>query len=334
MGYRATVAMAKASRIPEALNIAPTDPRFLSFLNTGTERLLHRGKYWNTYAKYTVSVSSQLLTLPPYIDTPEQIAVSRKPLPLRTTWFQFSENGWGTRDATAPNGSGIPEVLHLGQFPTIADIATAGTLTVKCDRATDVGKSVLILGYDVNANWVRTLQGGIYTDGEVVLLAQGAGTSTVTQFSQVTDIQAPTNLDGQWWLYLGGTSGTLLGNYQYWDTTPNWKRYLIPFIDPVVTTVELMGKKAFVPVKNDADFLVIGNLAALKLACMACKSEEEYRWDEANLLWNGGADGAGIQHIGAVQELEFELRHHTGDGQQIGMTVVTPGLENNLSIGL
>lgn len=324
---KTTLSMAKASRIPEdALNIAPTDSRFIQYLNEATDRLLKRGLYWGSYGRYSVAVSSQLMTLPPQIETIEKVAVSKQILPLHDVFFEFLENSWQIREDNLPNGSGVTEVLYRGNYPTFVDVASpGGVLTLKCDVAADAGKSVLVLGYDTATppNWVRTFVAGAWQDGETVLLAQGAGTNTVTQFSQVTGIQPPTNLSGQWWLYQGTN---LLSNYQWWETSPSYKRYLIPFINSTITTVDLIGKRAFVPVQNDSDYLIIGNLAALKLACMACKAEAEHSWSEASLLWNGGADPKTGQNVtGAIQELDFELQHQLGTGRQLGITFVGSG---------
>lgn len=319
---RTTFAMAKASRIPEAINIRSTDSRFAAYLNECISRLLVRGKYWGTFGRYSISVDSQLLTLPAHIDTIEVINVARVPLPLRSQWFEFLSLGYGTRDGSLPNGSGINECLFRGTSPTFKSIGTASILTVKCDVSSDVGKQVRILGYDSSNNWVRTLIAGIWYDGELVTMVQGAGTATVTIFSRVTDIQAPTDMDGKWWLYEGTTAGTLIGTYEYWETNPAYKQYLIPFISTTVTTVEIMGKLAFIPAKNDTDYLIIGNLGALKLGCMACKAEEEHNWAEANLLWNGGKMADGTVRVGAIQELDAELSHHMGDGQELGINLV------------
>lgn len=330
---RNTLLLAKNARIPEAINISSTDSRFLQYLNQATERLLWRGKFWNTYARYVVTVSSQFFTLPPYIETLERFSVNKVPMPIHDDWYQFLDTGWGPRDDTLSIGSGINEALYRGNFPTAVDVPSpGGTVTVKCDRSTDVGKPVLILGRDINNNWVRTTQAGVIADGEVVLLAQGAGNTSATQWAPagIVAIQPPHNtdgsssLDGQWWLYFGGVTGTLLSRYEYWETSPSYKRYLVPgpASNAGTVTVEVMGKKAFYPVKNDTDYLVVGNLAALKLACMAILAEDDHNWGEANLLWNGGRDKkTGVTIIGAVQELDLELQHQLGDGREIGMQI-------------
>lgn len=318
------------SRIPEILNIASTDARCLTYINMAERRMLVRGKYWGTTASYSVSAQSQFFTLPPFLDTAETFAIGKQPLPIHDATFQFLKNGWGVRDLTQTNGSGVVEVMEVGYFSTSVDIPTAtpSTVTVKCDVALDVGKSVLILGYDSNNNWVRTLVAGVWQDGETILLAQGAGTNSATTFSKITGVQPPNNLSGQWWLYAGGIAGTLLSNYQWWELSPNYKRYQIPFINSTITTVDVFGKKAWYPVKNNSDYLPVSNLDALTLAVRAIRAEENSDWVAANLLWNGGVDKkSGIGILGVVQELDFELSHHEGSGLEYGINVVgsSPG---------
>ena len=323
---RTTLGDAKSnriSRLPQAINIRPDDLRFLSYVNEATLRLMHKGKWWGTFGRFSISISSQILTLPPVLDTIELINVAKCPVPLRSRWFEFLSNGYGTRNNTLPNGSGLNECLEQNASPTIVAIASPYTvLTAKCDVASDVGRKVRILGYDANGNWVRTLVAGIWYDGEEVALAQGAGTATTTVFSSITDIKPPTDLDGQWWLYQGTIAGTLLGQYQYWETAPMYRQYLVPFVNPTISTIEVMGKLAFRPVFKDTDYLIIGNLPALKLGMMACKAEEEHAWGEAQFLWNGGKMKDGTVRVGAVQELDAELAHYNGDGQQLGINLV------------
>lgn len=329
---RTTVAMLQASRLPEILNIRPTDSRFYSFLNEAIQRTLQKGKYWGTYGRFALSATNQIVSLPPTVDTPEKFAISRVVTPLHDTFYEFLEYGWSTRDDTLPNGSGVNEVLERGSYPTMIDVPSpGGLLTAKCDLTDDVGKLVTILGYDTSspANWIRTKVSGVWQDGEVVALAQGAGTNTVNQFSKVTGVQPPLattglpSMNGQWWLYQGTT---LLSNYQWWETSPSYRRYLIPFVNSTVTTVELIGKLGFYPVSAPTHYPVIQNIAALKLACRAIKAEEEAEWQTANLLWNGGKDKeTGRNIVGVVQELENELSHYLGDGREIGINITGSG---------
>jgi hypothetical protein len=319
--------MLLASRLPQMLNINPTDSRCYDFLNEAIQRTLQKGKYWGTIGRYSVSVTSQIMSLPPSVDTIEKVAISRVITPYHDKLYEFLEYGWGTRDDSLPNGSGVWEVLERGSYPTMVDIPSpGGTLTLKCDLPGDVGKLVTLIGYDTSGNWAT----------EVVALAQGAGTNTVTSFASLVGVQPPLSitglptLTGQWWLYRGTITGTLLSNYQRWEISPLYNRYLIPFINSTITTVELIGKLAFVPVSNPTDYPVIQNMAALKLACRAIKAEEESDWATANLLWNGGKDKkTGVDVIGVTQELENELAHYLGDGREIGINITNSGYGND-----
>jgi len=317
--------MAKAVRIAELINISPSDSRFPAFVNEACEALLKRGKYFGTYARYAVAASSQLFTPPPYIDTVERINIAGAPVPIHDLLYQFLSYGWGSRDDSLPNGPGINECLHRGWYPTMVDIPPpGGQLTVKCDVAADVGQQVLLLGYDTSTppNWIRTQVGGVWQDGEIVQMMQNPGTLSVNGFSKLTGVQPALTgvpLSGQWWLYSGTT---LLSNYQWWETQPNYPRYLVPFINSTVTQIEIIGKSAFIPAVKDTDYLSVSSLRAIKLACRAIKAEEEDAWAIANILWNGGRDKkTGQQIIGAIQEMEFELSHFLGDGRVIGLNI-------------
>jgi hypothetical protein len=325
---RTTLAQVKASRIPESLNIPPSDSRLVQFINEATQRLLHRGHWWGTVAKYTISTRSGIITLPPQIATIEAAAVSNVPVTVRDFWYEFIANGYGTIDESSP--SGLNQAVYRGSYCTFSDIAGLNKkLLAICDLASDVGKTVLLLGYDEEGNWIRTTQSGVVADGEVVTLAQTPGTLSTKKFASITDIQAPSDLDGQWWLYEYDTDAAtqrLIGQYQYWETHPSYPGYFFPSIGNTATTVEILGKLAFIPVSNDTDYLIIGNLAALKLACMSLKAEEEHNWQEADYLMNGRPMADGVRRFGAIQELDAELGHYLGDGRKPAINLVGSGV--------
>lgn len=344
MPSRTTVAMAQASRLGIMINVDPVGdfPRFLQYLNESCERLLKRGKFWGTYSTWNTALTSRFFSLPPYLDTVEAIALGGGIIPIHDMLYAYLDNGWGARDQTSVNGSGVNECLQVGQFPTFVDVippgstSTGSQLTIRCDVAADVGQPVLLLGYD-NAtppNWIRTQVAGVWQDGEIVLMAQGAGTASVNTFSKLTAIQlgtVGTPLNGQSWIYAGTVaSGTLLSNYQWFEFSPSYQRWLVPWVNSTVSTIQVIGKNAFIPCAKTTDFLSVGNLAAVKLGCRAIKAEEESSWVEANLLWNGGQDAKTKQQVtGAIQELNFELAHHLGDGRHIGINFTGSGYGND-----
>lgn len=341
---RVTLADAKNSRLPSQIGACATDQRFLDLLNEAQERLLITGKWWGTVQKWRFCATDGCVALPSQFATLEAVAVCGRPIAVRDQFYEFLENGFGIRGQGITNTTqgttntccggvngvcGIQEALYRGHYPTFADIQPTGKqLQLVCDRLSDVGKPVLCLGYDDNNNWIRTVQNGVVSDGEVVLLAQGAGTNSVNNFSSVTDLQPPSNLDGQWWLYefTVSTGGQrLIGQYQYFDVRPSFARYFFPAIIPRVSVptgacaqvlVEALVKLDFIKAQRDTDYLIIGSLPALKEMMMALSKAE----DEPDALRKVQIVSAGLTV--AKQILDQQLDHYLGSGRRMGMSVV------------
>lgn len=329
---RFTVADIKNSRVPPSLGVGPDDPRLLMWLNEATERLLYTGKWWGTVARFRMCASQGCLTLPAQIATIEAVNTCGQPTAVRDFWYEFLDNGWGSVGGEADNGhfnSGgcMNAAIMRGNYPTFADIhGVDKKLNFICDLASDSCCSVLALGYDQNQNWIRTLQGGSYKDGEVIRLSQGTGTNSVNIFSSVTGIQLPDTLQGQVWLYEYSTTNNtkrMIGHYQYFETNPSYARYYFPGICVRNTTdacnltrVEVVGKLAYIPVKQDTDYLIIGNIPAMKEMMKAIKKAENEEDGVASnqILLSGEAV--------ATKILDNQLSHHFGDGRKMGMNVI------------
>lgn len=314
---RVTLADLRASRIPAALGICATDSRLVAWLNEATERLLRKGKWWGTAPRFRICICNGCVTLPRAIAVIEAVAVCGRHVPIHDQWFEFLENGAGIQGSSR---TCEPAADCVGHFPSFADICgTNKKVSLICDLASDVGKEVLVLGFDANGNWIRTTQNGLIRDGEVIALAQGAGTLSANLFSQVTDLQGPDGLDGQWWLYEYNTTDTttrMIGAYQYDEIRPSYARYRIAgLIGNTSNAVDIIGKLDFIPVKNDSDYLILGNIPALKDMMTALKDAEM----ESSMTSRASIIAAGMAL--AVDSLESELSHYSGDGRKIGITI-------------
>jgi hypothetical protein len=162
----------------------------------------------------------------------------------------------------------------------------------------------------------------------VVSLAQAPGTNSVNNFSVVTDLQPPPNLDGQWWLYeftVSGGTQRLIGQFQYYDIRPSFARYFFPAIIPQVAAppntcaqvlVEALVKLEFVRALRDTDYLIIGSLPALAEMMAALKKAN----DEADAVKRVQIISAGLTV--AKQILDQQLDHYLGSGRKMGMNIV------------
>lgn len=341
----------QASRIPALMGVGPTDTRLLAWTNEAIQRLLISGKWWGTVARFNICATSGCITLPKQIATIEAVNLNGAPTPVRDFWYEFIANGLGTRQSQAPSGAatgtgcncwpgccGMNEAIYRGQYPVFTDISgTTSKANFICDLAADVGNQVLVLGYDQNGNWIRTLQNGVYADGEVLTLAQTPGVISQNFFQIITGIQFVSAMNGQSWLYGYDTSKspavlTLLGHYQYDETKPSYARYYFPSIlssqsssssGCTQTKVEIVGKLDFVPVKNATDYLLIGNLPALKEMMSAIKKAE----NEATSVAANQIIASGMATAMAI--LDQELDHQLGSGRTIGMTFAGSSVGDN-----
>lgn len=337
-----TFADAKNSRLPDSIGACADDVRFRDVLNEALERLMYEGHWHNTVQRVRFCATDGCITQPPQIATIEKVAICGQPVTLRTQWHEFMDNGWGTRNATqncssnSSSCSGSPwngwcsgsDGLPRGYFPTFSDITgTNKKVILVCDLLSDVGKEVLVLGYDENGNWIRTIQDGSIQDGEIILLAQSGGTTSTNFFSAITDIQFNEARDGQTWLYeLNSDTSVqrMIGVYQAFETRPNYARFYFAGIISGTssggscnqTMVEALVKLNFWPVKVDTDYLCIPCLPALKDFMMALNAAE----NEPNAVEKVRITTAGLASAKSI--LNSQLQHFTGDGAVPTITVL------------
>lgn len=277
--------------------------------------------------------------MPRQIASLEGIAICGRPVTLRNQYFEFLETGAGIQGGrfVGESGSqcsfscGPSAVIFRGTVATQTDIVGINKkLRLICDLASDVGKEVLCLGFDENGNWVRTVQGGTVKDGEIIVLAQSTGTDSNNLFSSITDIQPPDDLDGQWWLYSLNTDDStvsLLSNYQYDEVRPVYNRYLMPICSRTgsctQTLVDAIGKLAYIPMRVNTDYCIIGNIPALKTGCEAINSAEHEP---------DGVKKIQIMEAGMIEATKFlneELQANTGDKTVPGIQVFNFGIGGN-----
>lgn len=322
---RSTLADLLASRFPAALNIDPTDTRCLQYANSACQLLVPKLHSLGTVLNYTVAltdphIQNQSLTLPPQFANLEGIAICRRPTMVRSVWNLYNGQGPGIRRNSDTNWCQGDAAQFIGTYPSFKDVPSGGgRIRLQCDVSNDVGVQVLILGLDTAGNVVRTPKAGVWSDGELVSLAQSTGTLSGTTFSVVTDLQIPTGRSGQIWMYsYDGSTNTLIGQYQSWETRPAYRRYLIPILPnqtQSVPYVDIIGKLEFIPVRVATDYLSIGNIQAVILAAMSVRSAEEHFWAEAAMYLNGGMTKQGIPFQGATQILQEELANINGAEQ-------------------
>lgn len=339
---RITLSDIRNSRIPPSIGLCAEDARVAQIANECVQRLLPKGHWWGATQRFRFCTTDACVTMPRQIASLEGIAICGRPVTLRNQYFEFLETGAGIQGGrfVGESGSccnfscGPSAVIFRGTVATQTDITgTNKKLRAICDLASDVGKEVLFLGFDQDNNWIRSNQGGTIKDGEIVVLSQSPGTDSVNLFSSVTDVQPPDDLDGQWWVYSLNTDDStliLLSHYQYDETRPVYNRYLMPICprsnsngDCAQTLVDAIGKLAYIPMRADTDYCIIGNIPALKAGCEAINLSEH----EPDGIKKVAIMEAGMAE--AVKLLNEELQANTGDKTVPGIQVFNFGIGGN-----
>lgn len=329
---RTTLLDAKNSRIPAVLNISPEDERFPAYINEAIQRLVQTGeKFWGLYGEFAFCVDNGCITLPRMIANVEAVAVCGRPMTIRGSWFQFLQSGPGMDPQCTGNsctgsswGCGMSFQQKAGDFCTYRDIIGEGKkIKVYADVSEDADAVITLCGYE-EGNWIRTQVGGEWIDGEQVSINSATPQLTTHFFDSLVSVQKP-QTNGPVRLYEYDT--TLLTQrdiavYDPDETNPAYRRVEIRGLptsgccgstdeDCTEAKVTVMAKLEFIPVARDEDWLLIGNLPALKMELMALMKEENNVWSESI-----------IYHQKALTHLRDELRHYVGSGviQPIKMT--------------
>src|SRR5215471_14928753 len=117
---RRTLQDALDTRIPEAVNLPPSDYRVIQYINLAQEKLLKRGHWWGTMARFNFTATNGLITLPQEIASIERVALCQQIVPIHDFWYEWLDNGWGPLDESHPDGRVSCE--YRGHYPTFTDI--------------------------------------------------------------------------------------------------------------------------------------------------------------------------------------------------------------------
>ena len=307
--------------IAKVLSLPNTDARVANYINEAQERLMYKGKWPGTLAKYAITTSDGTITWPRQLEAIESVAVDDTPGIIRNQWYEFLEAGPGLRDST--DGDDLT-LIDRGEAVCFSDVDTTDgkykRLKVFSTNDADSGKTMVLQGYDEGGNWIRTQDGSSHIDGEKVTLGIAASpVLTGSKFSILSGvIRDETNYNVELKEYnTYDTTERLIAEYEPTETRPSYRRSLIPGLpDTSTKTVTVIGKLRFAPAKNDNDWLYIQFEAALKLMVMAIRKEET------------NDPEAGRYEAKAVGLLQDQLMHHIGDG-----TVAVPRFINVNTFG-
>ncbi len=318
--------VAADSRIQQVLgNCAGDLPRLASYLNEAIQRLINTAGeegFWGGWAKvaFTVSQSDPYLTLPSQFARAINIDVCRAPIRINNEWYEFLENGIGLQSPCPNNrfGCAMMEGYERGMVSTAFDLTTTNQyLRVYITDARDAGKRVLFAGAkDQNGNGIYQTDVQHEVIGLMLEMTAPFVTSSmiVTAFSAISKDETYGDVVIK---QVDATTGveSLLSRLGPSEMNPVYRRYYLRGLPtnccatgtPNTVQVSAMCKYEFQPVSRPTDFLLIGNVPALKKECQSIRHDEIDSSESKALSIS--------EHREAVKMLSQELHHYSGNNQ-------------------
>jgi hypothetical protein len=204
---------------------------------------------------------------------------------VRNQWFEFQESGYGLLGES--NGACVgKQLVDRGTVVSYRDMSgeTNSFIRVYPGDASDVGKTITLQGVDQNGQWIRTLSGGVWIDGEKLTLALPYVQSTKKFISLTGVIRQATNTSSRLYEYNATTLLELdLAVYDPDETLPQYRRsYLTDRCNnDEDKPVTVMAKMRHINATSVNDYLIPPSPDAIKLMVMAIRKEENDLIQEA-----------------------------------------------------
>lgn len=291
--------------------------RLTSYTNQATENLLHEGPTHYTIGNFKFCVNRNCITWPRQLDAIEGIALCGVPLSIAGSWYEFMGNGPGVigDGACSTSGSGQGPwcncsasgvLLPRPEAVTFEDLSGSYRLQIQSTLNEVDSPRILLQGYDQNNVWIRTQDAGVWVDGEYVTLSTTPALTT-NYFSSLVSVIKEESV-GTTLVYEYRSAGVvrLLATYEWDECYPVYRRSYLPMLEQqdsdgnyITRSIYVRARLRYYPVKNDNDWLLIGNMKALKAEVRAI------------IKWDDGFDDAGDSaHARAIRALENEERYY------------------------
>lgn len=316
--------------IGKVIGQCPSHPDVGIFLNEAQERLLNRSTDPATSTvRYHVCIgTSNCVVLPRQVRHVKAWWLCDQPGLVLPEWYENLGYAQGGRGLASEGGcSGGPQLIDRGtvcSFDNIrATVAEPRRIQVVATDPSDNGKFITLRYIDSNSNRVYTSIDGTIQEGERLALSTsgtltsaGAATGKVASNGLYHVVKAVTNYPVRVysWDVNSASQAAQLAIYEPSETVPIYRQMYIPGYSDMVTSddedcttnrasITLAVRLQHIPVINDNDPLVIGNLPALKDMVQSILMKQRHEYDAADAL-----------EASAARELDGELSAYLGDG--------------------
>lgn len=263
---------------------------FIGQLNQVTERLIYSGKWKGNVIKVTFDSSAGYITLPPEYLSALGTAFNHWPTPIFGEFHTYFESGPGTPIEAA---GWIGQMQDMGDgFCTQLDITEANTEVQPARAAapgavrlystgSDNGQVVRIFGIEQETGMPVTDPTG--NPGENITLNAPFVDST-KHYSKLTDVIKPFTKGPvtAWVVPMGGGTNYQIATWRPSETRPRYRRY---YTGTATRALQILCQRRYMPVVAETDWVIPGNIAALKFGLLAIRNEDTGYIDKAEANW-------------------------------------------------
>ncbi len=314
-----------------ASGMSVTDTRLLDRTNLAIQELMNEGDFPNVVDRWHIVAADGNIVLPTFLDRLMQINIRGVPQTIASPWWQFVAYGPGTREDQCGLGKWwVDEAMisDRGEFPTkVALPETGGPWNLRV--YTPVDENIItdgtsappvctIQGLDGNGQIIRTQPDMVtWVNGEQVALDHSVPyVQTMEQFSAISVFTKPVTNGNIRLTAWDGVTETELSNYLFSDTTPSYHHYFSQWLadltvasDSPLRVVRARCRKRFVPVVENTDVLIVGNVNALKEMVVA-----QFKREADNL------ESYAVHKATAVDIMKKEAMGYRGKSRVPGLT--------------
>ncbi len=263
---------------------------FIGLLNQVCQRLILSGKWKGMVSKYAFNSSAGFISLPPYLLSVLNSTYNRWPTTIQGQQYEMFESGpgllsetWGWLGVLSDMGDGFPtegDIIKANDETSPAITAKPGTVRLY-STGSDNGKIVRLFGTQQESSQPVSDPTGVL--GESITL-NAPFVDSVNHYSELTDAEKETTKGpiAVWVIPTGGGANYQLGSWLPQETRPRRRRYKTGRAEKAI---EVLCQRRFVPVAAETDFVLPGNLAALKFGLKALNYEDTGYADKAKAEW-------------------------------------------------
>lgn len=260
--------------------------KIFTAITDAVEMLANKGDFDPLMGFVDVCVGDgNCVTLPREIETILAINIGRHPSIIRDRLFSFHLNGPGD-DCGCSCGYSVQD---LGDVVTFRELEVPSKLVAFVELAEDANKEIWVFGYDVNGKWIRTEHDGATVDGYLVptIFGYSVPAGAAPYFSRIIRVEkaefvGPVRLAS---FDVSATTGTVIGNYEWDETLPIYRRIKI---NRSADWVRIQFRRRTFKVKSTSDFLPLHNRLAIVMAFRAIKHWNDDKPDLA-LMYEANA---------------------------------------------